>query len=128
MFAKIENQKGENKLNTIIGPGCEIVGDIKTQGGLRIDGAVTGKIVASGSLTIGQEGVLKTPSIEVASATIGGKVNGDITAPEMVRLEPTARVKGNLITQVLIVEQGAVFTGNSDMSLKEESGQQHKRD
>ena len=123
MFAKIENQKGDTKLNTIIGPGCEIVGDIKIQGGLRIDGSVTGKIVATGPLTVGQEGVLKTPSIEVASATIGGTVNGDITAPEMVRLEPTARIKGNLVTRVLIVEQGAVFTGNSDMSVKDETGE-----
>ncbi|HHS49667.1 MAG TPA: polymer-forming cytoskeletal protein [candidate division Zixibacteria bacterium] len=106
--------EAEQKLNTIIGPASRIAGDIEVQGGLRVDGTVEGKIVATGPLTVGQEGSIVAPSVTASSATIGGSVEGDIEAPERIRLEPSARVIGNIITRVLIIEEGAVFAGKSD--------------
>ncbi len=112
-MTKVES---EQRLNTIIGPGSKIIGDIEVQGGLRVDGTVEGKIVAAGPLTVGREGSIKAPSISASSATIGGAVEGDITAMERIRLEPSAVIEGNMATKVLIVEEGAIFTGNSDMA------------
>ena len=67
MFMKAEEGKTDTKLNTIIGTGSSIEGDITVEGGLRIDGSVNGnRIVAKGPLTIGREGSIKAPIIEAA--------------------------------------------------------------
>lgn len=115
LFVKEEPQKQDLRLNTIIGPASNIVGDLNIQGGLRVDGSVTGKIIAKGPLTVGHEGRITAPSIEATNATIGGFVDGDVLAPERIRLERTARVNGNLKTKILIIEEGAIFNGNTDM-------------
>ena len=114
MIAKNGESRIDKGLNTIIGPGCVIRGDITVEGGLRIDGSVTGKIVARGPLTVGREGNIVAPTVEVSSATIGGYIEGNITAPERIHLEPSARIKGNLVTGVLVIEEGARFVGQSN--------------
>jgi cytoskeletal protein CcmA (bactofilin family) len=125
MFSvKEEPVKVDLRLQTIIGPGTQVNGDIEVQGGLRVDGSVTGKVVSSGPLTVGQEGRIKAPSVEAVSATIGGFLDGDITAPERIRLERTARVNSNMVTRILIIEEGAVFNGSSDMSNKTQQSSQ----
>jgi len=114
-MAKTNGSPVDKGLNTIVGPGCEIRGDIDLDGGLRIDGKVMGKIIATGPLTVGGEGKIEAPTVDVRSATIGGSVEGDITAPDKVHLEPSAIIKGNIITNVLVIEEGARFVGNSNM-------------
>lgn len=111
-MAKMES---EQRLNTIIGPGSRFVGDLDVQGGLRVDGSIQGKITATGPLTVGQEGTIKAPSINASSSTIGGNIEGDILSPERIRLEPSARIRGNIVTKVLIIEEGAIFVGKSDL-------------
>ncbi len=111
----------DQKLNTIIGQGSIVSGDMDVQGGLRIDGRVDGKIAATGPLTVGREGIIHAPSVSASSATIGGSIEGNITAPEGIHLEPSARIKGNMITKLLIIEEGAIFTGSSDMTTDNDS-------
>jgi len=114
-MAKANGNQSDRVLNTIIGPGCEITGDISLDGGLRVDGLVKGNVKAGGPLTVGNEGKLISPKVDVRSATIGGYVQGDITAPEKLHLEPSAHIVGNIITKVLIIEEGARFEGNSKL-------------
>ncbi|MCK5832538.1 polymer-forming cytoskeletal protein [bacterium] len=117
-MAKME---AEQRLNTIIGPGSRVEGDLDVQGGLRVDGTVEGKITATGPLTVGKEGIIKAPSISTSSSTIGGNVEGDILSPEKIRMEPSARVNGNIVTKVLIIEEGAIFSGKSNLPEKNET-------
>ncbi|MFP4458297.1 MAG: polymer-forming cytoskeletal protein [Candidatus Zixiibacteriota bacterium] len=102
-------------INTILGAGSKFNGDIEVDGGLRIDGNFDGKISASGKLSIGKDGVLNSESIEASAAIIGGKVKAQLTAKQLVKLESTAHFTGSIKTDVLIVEQGAVFNGSSSM-------------
>jgi cytoskeletal protein CcmA (bactofilin family) len=112
-MAKMNGNTSDRVLNTIIGPGCQIKGDLSLDGGLRIDGTVEGNVKAGGPMTVGSEGKIIAPKIDVRSATIGGYVEGDITAPEKLHLEPSAHIVGNIITKVLVIEEGAKFQGNS---------------
>ncbi len=105
-------------LNTIIGPGCNIEGDISLDGGLRIDGTVKGAIKAGGPLTVGSEARITAPTIDVLSATIGGYVQGDINAPEKLHLESSAHIVGNIVTQVLVIDEGAKFEGKSSIPVE----------
>lgn len=114
-MAKSNGSPSDRVLNTIIGPGCELTGDISLDGGLRVDGSVKGNIRAGGPLTVGSDGKIVAPKVEVRSATIGGYVEGDISSPEKLHLEPSAHIVGNIITKVLIIEEGARFEGNSSL-------------
>jgi cytoskeletal protein CcmA (bactofilin family) len=123
---KNKNYKGEGGLNTIIGKDSKIEGNIEVEGGLRVDGAVKGKISATDTLNVGESGMVEA-EVDVKIAVIGGKVMGNILAHEKIELQSKAMVEGDITTKNLIVEEGAVFHGNcsmkssSDMYLKTHS-------
>jgi len=50
--------KVNDKLDTILGPGSQLEGDLSAKGSLRIDGTFTGKLKVEGSLIVGKDGVL----------------------------------------------------------------------
>ncbi|MCD6595073.1 polymer-forming cytoskeletal protein [bacterium] len=119
IFGNISSRNNSEQLNTIIGDGSELDGELTVAGSIRIDGKLSGKLSASGHITIGAKGVVISPSIHCISAHIAGEVRGDIIAPERVHLTNTAIVNGNITTQIFVIEQGARFNGTSEM--KEEN-------
>lgn len=112
------NKKVE--LATIIGKGTIIEGDLKVDGGVRVDGIVKGKIESNGFVTIGPEGEALA-NIIAKESLISGIVKGDIMVEEGLELDKTAQVEGNLSTKLLTVHAGAVFLGTSKMALKNKS-------
>jgi cytoskeletal protein CcmA (bactofilin family) len=80
-----------------------------------VDGKIIGKVSCSDSLLVGKTGVLEA-SVKVKKATVGGRVEGDIEASEVVVLEGNSTVIGNVTTKKLIIEEGAVFNGTCHMS------------
>lgn len=111
---KNKKLKGEGGLNTIIGKDSVIEGNIQVEGGLRIDGVVKGKISATETLTVGDEGKIEA-EVSAGIAVIGGRVVGNIFAQEKLELQSKAVVEGDITTKNLIVEEGAVFHGNCKM-------------
>lgn len=101
-------------MNTIIGKDSILEGTIKVQGGVRIDGAVKGRISASESLTVGDSGTVEA-ELAVKTAVIGGKVFGNIFAQDKIELQSKAVVEGDITTKNLVVEEGAVFHGRCNM-------------
>lgn len=99
----------------LIGAGTAIVGDIKLNGDIRIDGSINGKINGKGKLVIGSSGVLEG-EIHCQNADISGMVKGQIHVSELLVLKATAKVVGDIHTQKISIEPGAVFTGNCTMS------------
>ncbi len=100
---------------TIISSGVVVEGKLSSNGNVRIDGSVNGDITANGNLTIGNQGEV-TGEVHAQIITIGGKISGTINAHEKIILESTSFVKGDIITKILVVEEGAVFEGKSSMS------------
>ena len=94
--------------------GSKIVGEIFADSDFRIDGDVEGTITCNGKVVIGQKGFLKG-SITCVNAEIIGTVEGDITVSELLSLRSTANIKGNVKTQILLVEPNAVFEGSCSM-------------
>ncbi len=117
-FQKKINVSPEH-INTIIGANTKFTGDISVEGGIRVDGKLTGELTATGKLAVGEHGQIESRNIECLAAVIGGKVAGDLKAPELVKLESNAVFTGSISTKVLIVEQGAVFNGNTRMDRRE---------
>ncbi len=105
----------EGTMNTLIGHGTTLDGTLNVSSSMRVDGKIIGKVSCSDSLLVGKTGVLEA-SVKVKNATVGGRVEGDIEASEVVVLEGNSAVIGNVTTKKLIIEEGAVFNGTCHMS------------
>jgi cytoskeletal protein CcmA (bactofilin family) len=105
----------EGVVSGFVGGGTVVSGDAEFKGMLRIDGRFTGRVRSEkGSLIVSAGGVVEA-DVEVASAKINGTVNGDIVATERVEFGRSARVRGNIQTPALVIEDGAIFEGSCRM-------------
>ena len=90
----------------------------KDQVNLHINGSFEGRLETKGDLLIGQAAQVKA-TIVGERITVAGQVTGDIVALAGIKLAATARVNGDITTPRLMVEEGAVFQGQSRMLAKE---------
>lgn len=97
---------------TYIAAECEFSGNITLKGNARIDGRIEGSITLTGDLVIGPSAVIRA-TIQANTISISGEVRGDITATENLELCSSARLYGNIYTQQLKIDQGALFIGSS---------------
>jgi len=105
--------KGDNGNSDFgwIGRGIEVTGDIIFSDRLQVDGKVSGKLSSeSGTLMIGEMGTVEA-QLDVGICVIQGTLHGNLIARSKVEIRKTGRVHGDLITPVLLVEEGAVFNG-----------------
>lgn len=103
--------KKNNKFDALVGPNSDFKGDIKTQGTLRIDGNLTGNIVADWVIISEDSSV--SGDITGRCVVIGGKVNGNIKADETVEIKHTGQLFGDIYTKKLSVAEGGIFEGHS---------------
>jgi cytoskeletal protein CcmA (bactofilin family) len=113
----LKNSSGSNatELN-FIGKGTYIEGNIKTESSLRVDGIVKGKLICKNTLTLGENGQIEG-DVEASNAIIGGKIKGKIIVGDKLVLESKSSLKGELKAKKLIIDEGAVFDGTSDMGI-----------
>lgn len=102
-----------NSIN-IITAGTLIKGDISASGDFRLDGTLEGNIQLNGKLVVGDSGVVNG-NVLCVNANIIGTVNGNLSVKELLSLNATARVKGDILINKLSIEPGAVFTGKCRM-------------
>lgn len=99
---------------TVIGNGARLEGTLVSAASLRIEGTVKGKIEAEGDVVVAPESQVAA-DIRATNVTIGGRYTGNVNASGSLELSSTARVQGNLTCTSLIVNQGAIFSGQSIM-------------
>ena len=81
---------------------------------LRISGTFEGTLDTKGTLTVGENAIVKA-NVKGEIIRIAGSVYGDIEASRAISLVPPARVVGNLRTPLLAIAEGSIFEGNSHM-------------
>ena len=106
------NMEPEGAMNTIIGKGTRIEGNMEVSQSLRIDGSFKGTLSTSDTLIVGSTGELVDVTLKVKNAIIGGVIKGNVLAQNKVTLESTSRLDGDLTAKLLIIEEGALFSGN----------------
>ena len=117
-----KHNEPEGVMNTIIGKGTKIKGDMEVSQSLRIDGTFKGSISATDTLIVGTTGELAEVTVKVKNAIIGGKIKGNISASNKVTLESTSNLEGDLSAKLLVIEEGALFSGNCKSGDKVDSG------
>ncbi len=99
----------------VIGKGTFVKGEMKVAGSIRVDGRIEGTIEVSDTIVVGADGSIKG-TVRTKSATVSGKVEGEIMALEKVELTSTAKFTGDLTCKKLIVEEGVIMDGTLTMS------------
>ena len=97
-------------INTIVGPGALISGNVTVSGFLRIDGDIDGNVQTQGRVIIGEEARIRG-NIRAASVSVGGVVQGDIIAPEYVVILSSGMVIGSVLTKKLRVDDDVILHG-----------------
>lgn len=98
-------------INTIIGLGSAVSGDVHANGFIRVDGDIDGNLESTGNIIIGDKARING-NINALSITIGGIVLGDIYAPNGIKLLSTSAVIGNISTKNLEIEENVIFHGH----------------
>ena len=107
-----KNHEPEGAMNTIVGKGTKIDGNMEVTQSIRIDGTFKGTLKASDTLIVGATGELAEVAVTVKNAIIGGIIKGNVSASNKVTLESTSRLEGDLTAKLLVIEEGALFSGN----------------
>lgn len=120
MFSKKDTDNiagSNNKTLTIIGEGVVIEGNLYSPGTTRVDGKVTGEIIAEKAIIIGKEGKVEA-KVKTKDAMIAGSFVGNMIASGEVEISSTGKFTGNLIQKdaLLTVERGGLFKGESMIS------------
>lgn len=100
---------------TLIARGTHIIGDIRFEGCLEIEGQVTGNILAEAGtdarVRVLDAGLVRG-ELRVPTVVVSGAVEGDIHADQHVELSSRSVVEGNIHYTLLEVEKGAQVNGN----------------
>ncbi|MDX6610978.1 MAG: hypothetical protein QOD75_164 [Blastocatellia bacterium] len=95
----------------LLGTGPELNGELIFKDMLRVNGHIAGQVCSQTGTLIIDSMARVDANVEVAVAVIGGTVNGDIVAHQRVELGPAARIHGNIWTQSIAIQPGAIFEG-----------------
>lgn len=108
-MAKTENPE------TIVSAAMRIEGELKSNGNIKIDGSVTGKVQTSQDLIIGPNAQIEADLI-ATNAVIAGMVKGNVTIKNSLLILETGKLLGNISCMNLGVREGAYFSGACRMA------------
>jgi|GEM_PF-457852 len=100
---------------TVIAEDVEIVGTIKSEHNIQIDGKLNGDLNCTGNTVIGSTANIKG-NISSNCVTVLGQVNGNIIAKDKIDLKTSAYVNGDVRSKRMTVEDGVTFVGKSEVN------------
>jgi cytoskeletal protein CcmA (bactofilin family) len=114
MFERRKSRPPQKRIDSLIGAGTVVQGNVMFAGGLRIDGAVDGKVAtannAPGTLVISEHARVDG-EVKVSHVVINGSVSGPVIANDYLELQAKARVNGDVVYRALEMHVGAIVQG-----------------
>jgi cytoskeletal protein CcmA (bactofilin family) len=113
MFSK-KHSKPQTQIDSLIGAGTTIEGNLNFSGGLRIDGQVNGNVVAAQgkpSTLVLSEHARVNGEVNVTHLLINGSISGPVFASEYMELQSKAKVNGDVHYTTLEIQLGAIVEG-----------------
>jgi cytoskeletal protein CcmA (bactofilin family) len=107
--------RGSDQVSGFLDKGTNVTGELEFAGTLRIDGNFHGSISTGDILIIGEHAVVHA-DIKVGEIEIHGQVFGSIEAKRRVEISATGRVRGDILTPVLIMSPGGMLDGRIQMA------------
>lgn len=111
MFGSSKAEKKIGRIETVVGHESVITGTIATKSSLKIDGVVNGGIEQADSVIVGENGKI-IGDITAQTVIVSGEIVGNIHAYVSIELTEDAKVKGDIKTLQISINEGAFFEGN----------------
>lgn len=105
-------------INTIIGNGSSISGNVKVNGFVRVDGDINGNLETDGNVIIGENARIRG-DLKAKSVIIGGIIEGDVFAINSVQMLANSVVIGDILTHRVQIDESAIINGHC-ISLKDD--------
>ena len=121
MFGK-KTSKPQNRIDSLIGAGTKIEGNVSFSGGLRVDGEIQGNVSAvtdQPSTLVLSEQARIDGEIKVSHLVVNGAINGPVWASEFLELQPRSRVTGDVHYSTIEMHLGAIVEGRLVHSVSE---------
>lgn len=99
---------------TVVGQGARLEGTIVSAGSLRIDGQVKGQVNADGDVMLSPQSQVEA-DIKAENVVVAGRFKGNITVKGKAELSRGGRVDGNITSKTLVIQEGGIFCGQSNM-------------
>jgi cytoskeletal protein CcmA (bactofilin family) len=103
----------------VIGAKTTLKGEITGDEDILVEGRVEGQIRITRDLRIGPTGSVKA-TIDAQSVVVSGEVVGDCSASIRVEIQASGKLTGNIRAPKIVIAEGAMFKGNSDMSARKD--------
>jgi cytoskeletal protein CcmA (bactofilin family) len=114
MFERKKPRAPRKRIDSLIGAGTTVNGDIAFSGGLRVDGKVIGKVTTHdnqpGTLVISEQARIDG-EVRVSHVVVNGAVSGSLIANDYLELQAKARVNGDVTYRMLEMHFGAIVEG-----------------
>jgi len=113
MFSK-KHSKPQTQIDSLIGAGTTIEGNLNFSGGLRIDGQINGNVIAAQgkpSTLVLSEHARVVGEVNVTHLVINGTINGPVFASEYMELQGKAKVNGDVHYTTMEIQLGAIVEG-----------------
>ncbi len=103
-----------DRIENVIGPTASFSGDLKCDGGVRIDGVFRGSVETMGNVIIA-EAAKVVADITGRNISVAGAVRGNINASGRLEILSTGQVWGDISVESFLIDEGGFFNGLSTM-------------
>ena len=101
---------------SILAPGSSVVGDLVSDGVVKVEGRVEGRV--AGHQVLISKGGRVMGDIEATVAMVAGEVHGNIEAHERLELQPGCAVHGDVTAPRVVIHEGGELNGQLRMERK----------
>jgi cytoskeletal protein CcmA (bactofilin family) len=109
-----KHSKPQNRIDSLIGAGTKVNGDVHFSGGLRVDGEIDGNVTANlgkPSTLVLSEHARVDGAINVTHLVVNGVVTGPVYAADYLELQSKAKLIGDVHYKTLEIQLGAIIEG-----------------
>jgi cytoskeletal protein CcmA (bactofilin family) len=107
-------EKDINRIETLIGEQCYLIGSLNVSGLVKVDGSIDGDLTCEDDLILGTSGHIKGNTV-CNNAYIHGAINGDISCKSTLNIESCGKVKGDILVKKLMISEGGLLDGKCTM-------------
>jgi len=107
---------------TVVSRGARLEGTLVSAESIRIDGQAKGKIAARGDVILSSHSHVEA-DIHAQNVVTGGTLKGNITARTRTELAQGGRVEGTIRSKVLVLREGALFSGQASIDVEDAPGE-----
>lgn len=107
-------RRGDPAGLTIIAAGTTIVGDVDSEGVVKIEGQIQGTVRAATQLLVAP-GALIRGDVYAPEIVAGGEIRGSVHADSRVEIQSGALIEGDITTQRILISEGGRVNGQISM-------------